>query len=260
MTIDKNLWGTSRLARLESARALSKSEIKALQDNLCGGCPVALWPYGNPTSINPLLVTLGVSPGNSPSAGDVDFLRRGAQDMPTAGVPHPGTYYQDTKGYWDRVRFLASACLRPAEGSDSDALSLLGNLNLDPGSSGKAEDVAVEGLFASWILEIIRDHLRPRFLVLLGLKTYLEKNPYVHDLIANHFDRFQLSRPEKVHPFIGYTEKQMSFREWDVVGPAGNQVKIILWPQHPSRAPFSNFALWKASCEEFVSRHGNLLN
>ena len=62
-----DLWSDSVGERLRSASALSEPELEAVHAELCEGCPVEPWPYGNATSINPLLVTLGPSPGNSPS-------------------------------------------------------------------------------------------------------------------------------------------------------------------------------------------------
>ena len=58
----KDLWSDSVGERLRSARALSEPELEAVHAALCEGCPVEPWPYGNATSINPLLVTLGPSP------------------------------------------------------------------------------------------------------------------------------------------------------------------------------------------------------
>ena len=57
------IWTDSIAARLSSARTLSDGALAALHNGLCEGCPVTPWPYGNATSINPLLVTLGASPG-----------------------------------------------------------------------------------------------------------------------------------------------------------------------------------------------------
>ena len=62
----EDLWSDSVSERLRSADALSEPKLEAVHAALCEGCPVEPWPYGNATSINPLLVTLGPSPGNSP--------------------------------------------------------------------------------------------------------------------------------------------------------------------------------------------------
>ena len=61
------LWGDSMGERLRGARALSESALSAVHEELCLGCPVTPWPYGNATLINPMLVTLGPSPGGSPN-------------------------------------------------------------------------------------------------------------------------------------------------------------------------------------------------
>ena len=68
---------------------------------LVEGCPVEPWPYGNATSINPLLVTLGPSPGGSPDLSVPDPALR-PLDLPTAGERHPHTRTNDTNDTGER--------------------------------------------------------------------------------------------------------------------------------------------------------------
>ena len=86
----KDLWSDSVGERLRSAGALSEPELEAVHAALCEECPVEPWPYGNATSINPLLVTLGPSPGKSPNRAVPDPAGR-PLDLPTAGRRHPHT-------------------------------------------------------------------------------------------------------------------------------------------------------------------------
>ena len=255
----KDIWGSSKVARLAAAKAINKGDLQKIHESFCLDCPIAPWPYGNATSINPLLVMLGASPGDSPSAGDTGFLQPGSHPLPTAGYPHPGTAYQDTKGYWDKLRGLAREFLTPTGGSLDDALALFGNVNLDTSRNGEAQQVVVDLAFAKWVLKTISNGLRPRFLVLLGLSGYLKSNPEVNKLFEQTFRGFDSRRPHREIRFAGYLQKNFMFREWDVSNGAGEQMMIVMWPQHPSRAPFSNMDTWQASCTEFSERYGRLI-
>ena len=179
--------------------------------------------------------------------------------MPTAGEPHCGVKYEDTAGYWDKIRHLAYEIVRPDGGSDDDALSLFGNLNLATGSRGDARDVEVSPDFARWVLETVRDSLRPRILVLLGLGGKLKKERSLCALFEETFSNFLLRRPHDVIRFRGYQKKSLKFREWFVRGPKGNEMLIVMWPQHPSRSPFTNIDYWTVSCGEFKERCGSLI-
>ena len=255
----KDIWGSSKNARLAAAKAIPEGDLKKINELLCLDCPITPWPFGNATSINPLLVTLGASPGGSPSDGDTGFLESGSHPFPTAGYPHPGTAYQDTKGYWDKMRGLASEFLTPDGGSLNDALALFGNVNLDTSCNGKAQQVIVDLAFANWVLKLISNGLRPRFLVLLGLSGYLQSNPEVNKLFEQTFQGFDSRRPHRKIRFSGYLEKNLIFREWDVFNNAGEELMIVMWPQHPSRVPFVSMDTWRASCTEFSERYVHLI-
>lgn len=228
--------------------------LAAVLEDLCEGCPVPVWPYGNATSINPLLVTLGPSPGGSPNRAVTDPAGK-PLDLPTAGVRHPHTTYEDTKGFWCDIRELASTVIRSGTTSSEDAYALFGNLNLDPNRSGKARDVEIDPVFGEWVLRTIRDKLRPRFVVCLGLKG----KPAAIKLLSSVFDGFDAAKPHVEHPLKCYQEKRFVFREWDCSGPRGNQIKLVLWPQHPSRSPFTKPGIWRGACQEFSDRHRGVI-
>jgi len=159
--MNKELWGDSIQKRLRAARQLSKPELESMIGNILKRCPLPSWPYGNSTSINPLIVTLGASPGGSPSGEDCDKPK-----APTAGVRHPGTKYNDGKHYWDKVRFLVRRLLMTKGAIDEDdAYALFGNMNLDYCQSGDASKVQFKPDFGRWVLETIRDDYRPRLLI-----------------------------------------------------------------------------------------------
>ena len=210
------------------------------------------WPYGNATSINPLLVTLGPSPGGSPNLSAPDPAGN-PLELPTAGVRHPHTNYEDGKNYWGKIRRLAHTVVQSGTTSREDSYALFGNMNLDPSRSGQASNVRIDERFARWVLRTIRDGLRPRFLIGFGLKG----KPETMELLAQVF-KIDAVKPQE-YPLAGYQEKRLVFREWNCEGSAGNSIKLVLWPQHPSRAPFTNPEIWRNACQEFVDRHHGLI-
>ena len=88
--MNNKVWSSNPLERLAAARQLNELEIKELHEDLAKDCPIKPWPFGNATTVNPFLVTLGVSPGNSPESGDHGFFKGKCRQFPTAGEPHPG--------------------------------------------------------------------------------------------------------------------------------------------------------------------------
>ncbi len=208
-----------------------------------------VWPYGNATSINPLLVTLGASPGNSPQAGD---NTPAPLELPPAGRPHPHVQnYRDLKGYWDKVRHLARAMATPPGGSKTDAYALFGNMNLDPGRSGSATNVDVNQSFAEWVLRTIKWGLRPRWLVCLGLKGKLEGDRSLREVFESTFE-LNLRRPDEQYRL---RDSKYDFREWELHAGTGHPLTVVFWPNHPSRHPFVDLTRWHDACEQFKDRH-----
>lgn len=251
---DARLWGDSIRERVDSARLLSASALAAVHENLGEGCPVAVWPYGNATSINPLLVTLGPSPGGSPDRRLPDPAGKPLR-LPTAGVRHPHTAYEDDKGFWRKVRWLARIVVQAGTTSSEDSYALFGNMNLDPNRSGQAGNVRIDPAFAEWVLRTIRDKLRPRFVICLGLK----RKPEAVKLLSQAFDGFDAARPHAEHRLQCYRRSRYVFQEWDCTGSHGDRMKLVLWPQHPSRSPFTNLDIWRDACREFADRHRGLI-
>ena len=247
------IWGDSISERLSGARSLSGPSLAAVRGDLCEGCPVPVWPYGNATPINPLLVTLGASPGGSPSGGDPGVK---PLDLPTAGVRHPHTKYEDGKGFWRGIRCLARTVIQSGTTSGEDSYALFGNMNLDPNRSGRVSDVQIDPAFGEWVLRTIRDKLRPKFVICLGLKG----KPEAVRLLSQAFDGFNPKEPHVERALECYQGKRFELREWDCVGPRGNRIKLVLWPQHPSRPPFlNNPETWRDACREFAERHRGAL-
>ncbi|MCY3820780.1 MAG: hypothetical protein OXH52_15715 [Gammaproteobacteria bacterium] len=128
-------------------------------------------------------------------------------------------------------------------------------MNLDPNPSGKASDVRIDPAFGEWVLRTIRDGLRPRFVICLGLKG---KSDAIK-LLERVFDDFHAAKPHADYPLECYEKKRLRFREWNCVGSTGNQIKLVMWPQHPSQPPFSSLETWRGACREFAGRHCGLI-
>ena len=255
MPIRNELWDASRTDRLSSACDLTSEELSAVHDELRRGRVEPGWPYGSATSINPLLVILGASPGNSPRRGDRNFVTREPFGLPTAGKPHSGVFYPDTTGYRDKVKVLAQTLLDHDGALGDDALALFGTMNLATAASANASDVQIDDSFARWALTTIRDGLRPRVLVLLGLRGRLKE---LSRLFADAFEGLDVRRPHHEYALERYQIKRLVFREWELAGNHGSPMLLVDWPQHPSRSPFSDPHWWRVACEQFVARRSSL--
>jgi hypothetical protein len=164
-----DLWSDNPRERL--AAALDSATVDDWPGRISESAPMKPWPYGMPTSINPFVVFLGPSPGNSPAPGDADYSRRPPYAMPTAGVPHPKLDYRDPEGYWDRVRELGSMVVQAHSPrmSESATLALIGQLNLGTGAFGQAKNAPLEPDYCRCVPEVVLDYLKPSYLILLGL-------------------------------------------------------------------------------------------
>ena len=252
---NKDLWSDDACKRLDTAKKLSMESIEAQQAYLCSGCPVAVWPYGMPTSINPFLVTLGMSPGAPPPRGHPQHGVREPYKLPPAGRAHDGVHFD--ADYYRRIRVLSDVLVADPFGlSKDEGYALFGNMNLDIGAYGSSENVDINPTLASWVLETITKKLRPRFLICLGFIGALKKPTQIKDLFESTFSDMKINRPHRTVEFDAYKVKDLSFREWDLSLPDGHRTTLVLWPQHPSRSPFkSNPEMWMMSVSEFAERH-----
>ena len=251
MAINNELWGASRTARLSSARALTSEDLNAIHDNLRRGLTEPGWPYGSATSINPLVVVLGASPGKSPQLGDRNCETRKSFDLPTAGKPHCHVLsYKDTRGYWDKMRTLGRTLLDADDTHGEDALALFGTMNLSTAANSRASDVRVGHQFARWVLDTIRNGLRPRVLVLLGLRTRLKERE-LSRLFEDVFIGVDLRKPKREYA-LGI-DPSFAFREWDLESTQGSPLLLVDWPQHSGKPPFvdRDGHKWQEACAQF---------
>jgi hypothetical protein len=214
--------------------------------------PMQPWPYGMPSSINPFVVFLGASPGGSPPADDPMHESANAYALPTAGTPHGGLYCRDTRNYWSRVREIGALIIRSHVPTMalSDTHSLLGQLNLGTGQFGAARNVPFEPEYCRWVPDVILDHLRPSYVILLGMLGRLSQSGSGFDPLKRL--GIDWRKPERSIPFTSYKAQHLKFRIWTRKRPDDKDIRFVLWPQHPSRAPMTDNTLWVESAREFM--------
>lgn len=205
------------------------------------------WPFGMPTSIAPMVAVIGASPGSSPAtseASPIDY-------RPTVARVHPGFYYPDTSHYWAKIRSLCTAvarCYAPSA-SEEEALALAGHFNLGTGLAGAATLGVVEPKIVTWLSGLLGSRLPVRVLVCVGLNAIL-KEPAVSHLWNNApcALRVEWDSPQVSEPFQGYR-----FRLWRAQRSDGEPVLVCMWPNHPSRVPFTGpiGQNWQAAVDRF---------
>ena len=250
-----DLWSDDPEVRLEAAN--DPTIVGDLAQRMGATAPMRPWPYGMSTSVNPFVVFLGPSPGNSPVAGDADYSTRRPNDLPTAGVPYPAIYYPDPKHYFERIRELGTTIIRHHSPrlADKQAHALLGQLNLGVGAFGQAANAKLEPAYCRWVPDVLLDYLRPAYVVMLGLSGILTGPTGRQFDPANRLG-LNWKRPDARFPFEAYAVSQYSFRIFRSRRTDGKPITFVLWPQHPSRAPMTNSSCWRQSGQEFAARIG----
>jgi len=178
-------------------------------------------------------------------------LNRSSYSLPTCGIPHEKIYYEDSKGFWNKVRFLyqSFALKYSSDLNIEECMAISGNLNFGVGLSGEASVGVIEKEYAKWIPTVTTDYLKPCFIILLGLNTIL-KDTQVGNWISNSGKwNLNFRTPHEEIEFEKYERKRLVYRIWRY-----NHGKIVMWPQHPSRSPFTNISIWRASVEEAIEK------
>lgn len=250
-TTQTELFSDNPHTRLNAARSLSPAERKQVQERIGRASPDKPWPFGMPTSFNPYLVILGVSPGGKKVRDKCE-----PYPLPTVGQVHCGFGGEYTSPpndwdnrYWKKVRLLCTNLLYSVDDTLTccDSLALSGHMNLGTRQEGNAKN-GVNAKIADRVPDIIVDHLKPRVLILFGFKGLLKQDEIVQNAFRRNVTlaKVESNRPEEV-PFKFPCKGQYSFQIWETERPDGGKMTIVLWPNHPSRVPFSNSDAWKAS-------------
>ena len=252
-----SLWGATPLERYRAAKNLDKATLSSIQRDLIEGCPDGEWPYGFATSINPWVLFVGPSPGASPGMADPNFEIRKGPPLPTAGTPHDGLFYQDSKNFFRKIRDFASNLIHlETDGrlQSNEALSLLGLINLDTGPSSKASAVILNASFASWALDVGIRRLKPKYVVGIGLNTLLNEARYkwLRDRLGEYTgSAFDPKNPEYCQSLKAYQERKYSFRGWSIRHGGLEGQQLIFLPQHPLRHPTTVQEVWACQAHEF---------
>jgi hypothetical protein len=245
-----DLWSDDPAERIAAAR--DPQCVADWPSRIGATAPVQPWPYGMPTSINPFIVFLGASPGNSPPLSDPRHRSLEPYDLPTTGIPHWGITAKDKRHYWDRVRDLGTYIIRARSPqlSDEQAQALLGQLNLGTGQFGQARNAPFEADYCRWVPAVILDLLRPAYVLLFGMQSRLRRAEQQFDPLGSL--GIDWNAPDECFPFSAYKASNYKFRIWRVKRPDGRIMRVVQWPQHPSRAPMTNPHWWQESGREFV--------
>ncbi|MCK5268538.1 MAG: hypothetical protein KAR07_10230 [Spirochaetes bacterium] len=196
------------------------------------------------------MLTIGPSPGNSPNRTDT-VLNKLAYSAPTCGIPHEKIYYEDTKRFWNKARHLYQSIIRKHSGdlSIEECMSISGNLNFGVGLFGVATVRVIEKKYAEWIPMVTVDYLKPRFIILLGLNTILKDREVNNWISSSGHWNINFNKPDEEIQFEGYEKKRLVYRVWKY-----RHGKIVMWPQHPSRSPFTNNSIWEYSVREATEK------
>lgn len=120
-----------------------------------------------------------------------------------------------------------------------------------PAHCGQARNVEVDPAFGRWALEVSFRRLRPRYIVGVGLGGFLRESSrrWLLDAFGSYVGRsFHPDRAPISVPFRGYELKNYMFRVWPSSTADLGAQHLILFPQHPSRAPMTNASIWGLRC------------
>ncbi|MBP7653911.1 hypothetical protein KA977_10850 [Candidatus Dependentiae bacterium] len=229
--------------RLKELNKLTEKEKQEILKFISKGVPIEPWPFGMPCSAMPYVIALGVSPGAKPRPEDINIKTHRARGcLPTINKP-ADFYYKDPKHYWPKVKkicsFLVNRKLKTQ--SEENALKLSAHLNLGTGQSGKAGKKAIESDILKWVSKLIYSKFKAKIVVGFGL-TGLMKNPEINELWQNSEGiQIDWKKPDYSR-IIKLNNKNYYFRLWLTEREDKEKIAILLWPNHPSRIPFSGNA------------------
>lgn len=129
--------------------------------------------------------------------------------------------YNDGAGYWDAIRAATKIVIqdRSSQLSHTDCIALMGKMNLGVGQFGAATEEALEPKYLEWTPRMIAKRLRPKLLVVVGMKTLLKNNKTIQNLLGEGLG-VNFADPDCSAPFH-YTdnrgeEKNLGYDIWGV--------------------------------------------
>lgn len=246
------IWSDSPLRRLQSVRCHQKAANRISRE-LSRNTPSGHWPFGMPTSINPWILVMGISPGHGTHENNDSFY-----PLPTVGHVHTGfggEFADPCKPtwdgpYWQKTRKLCIGMIQKFEPKiklPMDCLSLSGHLNLGTKQQGRGTFDATDPKIIKWIPTAL-ETLKPRVVILFGWKSLMGK-------LKNHWDSSHPigilvnSDPEKKIPFKCDSKRMYCYSIWRLKSSWG-KITAICWPNHPIRPPFGGMKNWEKSVKQ----------
>ena len=228
---EMQLWSEDINQRLKAAQNLSQSDKDKVLSNITDNVPEKPWPYGMPTSANPYVCVIGLSPGNSPNPNDTSDYT----PIPTIGEVNQGMRYEDPKGYWNKVRKLCCAITKEKNEnfSEDECLTMSGHLNLDTGKEGDGSNVILKEDIVGWVSNLIYEKTKPLVVVFNG----------THGKLINNMDYWNTTNGMNINwskPDENLSKKFINgfrFRVWVSYNKDNQKVVVISWPNHFTRPP-----------------------
>ncbi|MDO8895442.1 hypothetical protein [Nitrosomonas sp.] len=247
----------NHLEALKRLKSLPKVEIDKIVNQLVTATPEKTWPDGFPASIDPKLLLIGISYGNSPDKNSENKRQNEEGDFASqpCAIKDKSShfYYPDTRRYWEKLRYLSHSYFKNScnSFSETDAISLTTHINLGTGSAGKASVADVEEEYVKWASKLVNCNHNPDLVILFGLSRIIRDRKV--NQWWNHQTGIQIDweKPDYTREFSA-NGKKYKHRLWTATNSNGHQIKIDIWPNHPSRHPFGSFDLWKQSVDEFI--------
>jgi hypothetical protein len=207
------------------------------------------WPYGMPTSANPWLILVGVSPGAA--KGKKEKFVQANEYEPSVGMAHQhfnsasqwGKFGQ-WKGYWPKIRKMCVGLLNEKMGSDEEiVLSVCGHLNLGEIQTGTGDRKAIDKTIVGWIPTVIAKQLRPQVVLLMGITGLIKKGEL--DAWKGSDLDFIVTTDPHVIPFKDWNSRSKRvFRVWNNPSRGAYPRKVVMLPNHPSRPPLTDPTKW----------------
>jgi hypothetical protein len=251
------------LEHLRFLESLTPEENERIMNGLVNTTPDSQWPDGMPASIDPKLVLIGVSYGNSPSVEAEKSHKEGGDYFHSAPcVVKPENshfYYPDTRRYWNKLRYLSHSFFKRncPNITENQAISLTTHVNLGTDSAGLATKKDVEEQYVKWVSTLLNETHSPDLVILFGLNRILKD-----DEISSWWNNesglpVNWKKPDNTQSFSSYTVRNLTFREWSVRNSMNHPIRLVIWPNHPSRAPFSDLSIWEQSVNEYMDKYAN---
>ncbi len=246
---------------LKYLRGLSKDEVAKKQAELIASTPEKQWPDGFPASIDPKLVIVGVSAGNSPDVAAEESRQRGEayfESAPSVDKSESSHfYYPDGRRYWRKIRLLVTAFAQDNSPSmsEKDALAVSTAINLGTGSAGRATRESVEESYVKWASKFLNQYSNPDCVIFVGLKNILSC-PDVAKWWNDGGLIVDWRKPDHVLPFKSGAIN-FWFRQWNVRNANQHAFRLIQWPTHPSQRAFWSIEEWRRSVTTYLESNLN---